>query len=257
MTEDRKIWIGRDGQRFGPYDDATLRAWVAEGKVEATALAWYEGMAEWRPLHEVLGLAVPPPMAGYPAGLPDAGRGSLPEPPSLHWGLLLLFTILTLGILGIVWPFLQANWVKKIDPNSKATTYLTVALCLVGVSWVISFSQIMGHMATPGASVGPALGFAGLNFIIAIAQLVFMYMAYFGMARSMREQLPKYGLRPDIGGVTLFFFTLLYLQGQMTWVSRWRQTGQTEPPAPKAIFWFIWFIPILLVIAITFTYGRH
>ncbi|HWU77736.1 MAG TPA: RDD family protein [Rhodanobacter sp.] len=45
-----EIWIGRDGERHGPYKEDEVREWLRSGKVSPTDLAWYEGLADWQPL---------------------------------------------------------------------------------------------------------------------------------------------------------------------------------------------------------------
>ncbi|TPG46842.1 RDD family protein [Rhodanobacter glycinis] len=45
-----EIWIGRDGERHGPYKEDDVRQWLRSGQVSPKDLAWYEGLADWRPL---------------------------------------------------------------------------------------------------------------------------------------------------------------------------------------------------------------
>lgn len=51
---DSKIWLGRDGQKYGPYSEASIRQWMLEGKVPANAMAWRSGMATWVPFATLL-----------------------------------------------------------------------------------------------------------------------------------------------------------------------------------------------------------
>lgn len=57
-----------NGQRVGPVTDQEMARLVAEGTVTAETLVWKNGMAEWRPWHEVGPTAnltpPPPPMPG-------------------------------------------------------------------------------------------------------------------------------------------------------------------------------------------------
>lgn len=53
MAEEQ-LWLGRNGERFGPYGDALVRQWLAEGKLEWSTLAWRSGMADWLPLSQIL-----------------------------------------------------------------------------------------------------------------------------------------------------------------------------------------------------------
>lgn len=252
MGEERQIWLGRGQEKFGPYAESLIHQWLAERKVSPSMLAWVDGMAEWRPLHEILGLApeaVPPLPPDAFGGLAahDAAVRALPEPPSLHWFLVLLLCIPTLGVMGIVWPFVQASWIKKIDPSSKATGWLVASLLLTLVVWGFGIgSQV--------ARVGDGLTSVALIFpqlVIGLAQWACMIVAFFSMASSMRRVLSPLGLVPEVGGITLFFFTTFYMQGQMSWVARWRQTGQTQPPAPKAVFWVLWCVPGLLILTVS------
>lgn len=45
-----EIWIGRDGERHGPYREDDVRQWLRSGQVSREDLAWHEGLADWQPL---------------------------------------------------------------------------------------------------------------------------------------------------------------------------------------------------------------
>jgi hypothetical protein len=42
--------IGANGQQYGPVDEATLRGWIAEGRVAGPSLSFRTGEAGWVPL---------------------------------------------------------------------------------------------------------------------------------------------------------------------------------------------------------------
>lgn len=44
------VWIGRNGERHGPYPEADVRRWLREGQVSPDDLGWYEGLSNWQPL---------------------------------------------------------------------------------------------------------------------------------------------------------------------------------------------------------------
>jgi uncharacterized RDD family membrane protein YckC len=48
-----QVWIGRQGERLGPYDDAEVRSWLRKGEVSPADLGWYEGMTDWTPLSQL------------------------------------------------------------------------------------------------------------------------------------------------------------------------------------------------------------
>lgn len=86
------ILVHHDNQQLGPYPEATARQMLADGRLPPTALAWREGMAEWKPLGELL--------ATLPAAAPAvavAASGS-----ALKWGLAAggLVAVLALGGIG-------------------------------------------------------------------------------------------------------------------------------------------------------------
>ncbi len=276
MTSDDRIWIGQNGERYGPYSGENVRQWLKEGKLQSDALAWRNGMADWVSLASLFPPtavegSLPPPMAsavvspfadtqaGYaPESFAAQGDDSphatraehvnFPEPPSLHWGLVWLFTGLTLGIFGLIWPFIQASWVRKIDPRSKATLLLGFAMgCVViGYSLYIAGLSSMAHGGD---------GLTGLGSLLLLGYCVLFLVAYFSMAGSMRNRLASRTLPLKIGGVTLFFFNMYYMQAQLSWLARVQRTGQTSPPASKGIFWAIFLalpfvLGVLLAIAI-------
>jgi hypothetical protein len=84
-----------------------------------------------------------------------------------------------------------------------------------------------------------------LASLMSLAYSVLMLVAYFSMAGSIRREMAAYELPVAIGGATLFFFNLLYLQGQLSWLARWKNTGSSDPKAPKAVFWLLW-VPVFL-----------
>ncbi len=76
-----EIWIGRDGERHGPYQEKDVREWLRSGKVSPDDLAWYEGLADWQPLSVLFRDAVPaaPPAAGQPGTASAAPLQALPQ----------------------------------------------------------------------------------------------------------------------------------------------------------------------------------
>ncbi len=52
--------IARDNQQLGVFDETQVRDKFAAGELRNTDLAWTEGMAEWRPLGEVMAGALAP-----------------------------------------------------------------------------------------------------------------------------------------------------------------------------------------------------
>lgn len=177
-----------------------------------------------------------------PRGTETADRAYLPPPPSLHWGWVFLFSVLTLGIFAIVWPFIQASWVRKIDPRSSALPMLWLSLG----GTVVSFFLIPAWTAAGDAT--PLTPTERFGWLLQLASWALFYGAYFAMSASIRRHMASYRLPLRIGGITLFFFNMLYLQGQLTWLARWQQTGRTQPRAAKAMFWVLLGIPFIAIV---------
>lgn len=45
-----EVWIGREGERHGPYQEEDVRQWLRSGELSRDDLGWYAGMADWQPL---------------------------------------------------------------------------------------------------------------------------------------------------------------------------------------------------------------
>lgn len=267
MSDKASIWIGQNGEKFGPYTEGRVRQWQREGRFGPEVLAWREGMPAWVPLAELMPPAAaneppPPPVTGgqprpadpawaaaaaFPSprgessGMPEQRRADLPAPPSLHWLLVMLLTIVTFGLFGLIWPFVQSTWVRKVDDESHATLMLAVAMgCFViGYGLIIAPSG-SGHHASPAA--------AALGVVLILAYWVLFVSAYFSMARSLEDRFSRGTPAVHIGGVTLFFFNMYYLQGQLRWLARWKDTGRTTPQPPKGVLWLLWLFPAMLAI---------
>jgi hypothetical protein len=138
-----------------------------------------------------------PTCTGYPVP-PNLNQvyGTPLPPGGMHWALLLLLVVVTLGLFGTIWAFVQANWVRKIDRESKAILFLVIS---VG-------SSLMGQVLNGAREYFIA-------FPILLAAVVFMYVSVF----SMRASIERYyntveprGLK--LSGVMTFFFGIFYLQ---------------------------------------------
>jgi GYF domain 2/Domain of unknown function (DUF4234) len=233
LSTEELIWIGRDGQRYGPYTEASIREWLAAGKLAPDALAWRKGEANWVPVSVLLGATFaepppppePPPMASRPYSFFDVPatsgradtRASFPRPPALHWFALFLLSLVTFGIFGWVWTFVQSTWVKRIDRDSKAT--LLFALGAAGYVLGVGFSRVYHVGMNPGVVL--------LGLLLMLGSAVVWIVAYFSMAGSLRRDAAQRGLPLEIGGITLFFF-----RGTSRRSCRGSRAGKT-PAAPR------------------------
>lgn len=70
-----EVWIGRDGERHGPYEEVDVRQWLRSGQVSPQDLGWYEGLADWQPLSVLFpeDVRATPPAFTPPPASHDAG----------------------------------------------------------------------------------------------------------------------------------------------------------------------------------------
>jgi GYF domain 2 len=212
--------VSRNGQMYGPYTLEDLRRYVASGNVLPTDMVKSEEMADWVPVSQVLG--APPeaapiysastPFPGTPVYAaapvyPPASGEVYPDPPNLHWALVLLFTILTCGVFSMVWDLVQALWVKRVQPYTKVLMYFGIFF----VIWLLSLGGSIGRAALMMHGVLPRRH--GLSALISIALLVMMIVYRFAMRQSLEDHFngpEPIGLR--LSGVMTFFFGGIYFQ---------------------------------------------
>jgi hypothetical protein len=155
-----------------------------------------------------------PACLGYP--LPPEMQHAAPLPPGgLHWGILLLGTIVTAGLFGTIWAFVQANWVRKIDQQSKAMVFLIIGVVL----------NLLGQ----GINVSGEAPLLAL--LVLFGSLVCIYVALFGMRTSMLRyynSVERIGLQ--LSGVMTFFFGIVYFQYHLQRILKAKREGQPMQP---------------------------
>jgi hypothetical protein len=134
-------------------------------------------------------------MQSAPASLGHVAVAAPPRPPSLHWAVVLVLWLPTLGILPLVMMFRQAFWAHRADPSCKAPGILALGL-IVGLTPVAIIIAGGDDPALLGAAALFRLVWAGL-FI----------WTYFKM-RDVIEQ--TYGV--SLSGLMTFFFNIFYFQ---------------------------------------------
>ena len=236
--------VSRQGQTYGPYTLEDLQRYVASGNILPTDLARSESMSEWLPVSQVLGggasafaqTVVPPAGVGYPAQ-PGYPAGAWPAPPNLHWGLVLLIGLFTCGIFFFVWMIVQAVWMRKVVPQSKALFYYIgyIVVSFIGnivrgvVYASMSWQRNYAGFGVPPPSVG--LGFALFGLLFVIAVLVVLELAYFDMKRSMEQH---YNTAEPIGlslsPVMTFFFGLFYFQYHFSRINEMKRMAPYGAP---------------------------
>jgi hypothetical protein len=68
-----KISVTRKGEPIGPYSREKAKEYFASGQLLPTDWGWHDGMDDWKPINEVLGMAAPG-QATAAAGKPGKGK---------------------------------------------------------------------------------------------------------------------------------------------------------------------------------------
>ena len=186
--------------QYGPFTVEQLRNQYNQGAIQPTDLVWCPGNTAWIPVSEVLGPRVateaPPPVESDAPSAPPSPPASLsrneevryPKPPSLNWVFLFLLTMFTFGVFGLVWMFVHATWVRRIDPTCNALFVLAVGIPLQVVA-----------------------GFEGHALLASLVGGVATTWAYLWMRGILEE---RFGVAHS--ALMTFFFNMLYLQYHLT-----------------------------------------
>src|SRR6478609_130748 len=236
-----KYYIQRQLNEYGPYTLADLQRYVVQGSILLTDLTRSEGMTDWVPVSQVIG-NIPAPQAaavaqmpggampgagivyGGPVQLPGAapvyGAPVVPGliPPDFHWALVLLVNFFC-NIFQIVWLFIEAGFVKKIDSESKGIAFLAGSLVTEVVAFVVFFTSIAINpdRQDPGASVFVPF------LLIALAGAVLHFIGVFQMRSSLENYyntVEPINLR--LSGVMTFFFAVYYFQYHFSRIANWK-----------------------------------
>ncbi len=210
-------FISRENQQYGPYTLADLQRYVGTGEVLTSDLATSEGMGAPVTVGEIIGnIAAPPAYStAYPASAAFPVATIYPAPPNLHWGLVLLFTILSCGLFGSVWELVQAAWLKKVEPASKALVIYIVAIVLLVAIFFVSFVGTLTDAPKAFTEL------AQLAFYIAVIAGRFSFKNSMEQHYNTAEPM---GL--SLSGVMTFFFGGIYFQYHINDIMRRKMLDQ-------------------------------
>jgi hypothetical protein len=98
--------IGANGSQYGPVDEATIRAWIGEGRVAAPSLSFKTGEAGWVPLltrEEFRDLLATAPLtaANLAAPAPPMAAPSMTQAADAKEWLVALLLSIFLGTFGV------------------------------------------------------------------------------------------------------------------------------------------------------------
>ncbi len=230
--------VSRDGQLYGPYTFADLQRYVASGNVLPTDMAKSEAMTDWLPVSQILaGSQAATPASGFSTPVYDPAQASFtpaaqpingglaasqyPDAPNLHWGLVLLFSLLTCSLFMWVWNIIVAAWLKRVQPNANSL-YLyigAVVLQFVQLSLVLPTIQLAMAHGHPTSHPGSSL----IGLLVWVVRLI----ARFSQRASLQEHfntVEPIGL--DLNPVLTFFFGGLYFQSELNRINAMKQAAR-------------------------------
>ena len=173
----------------------------------------------------------PAPYSPSPAAI---AASRYPDPPSFHWGLVLLISFFTNGLFQIIWDFVQCAWLKKVQPDATALAkYITAyALVVGGVVFAVIGGITLAASSQNGTSISPIgailVILGGLGYIGGFVMLI---VARFSERASLEQHFngpEPVGLR--LSGIMTFFFGSLYFQYHLTRINTMKQAARMGVP---------------------------
>jgi hypothetical protein len=210
-------FITRDGQQYGPYTLADLQRYVASGHILLTDLARSEEMSEPLPVSQIIGATIPASQAQISTS-PVVNAAMYPDPPNLHWGLVLLFSLLSCGLFSSAWNLVQAAWMKKVAPQSTAFYYYVAAICVLAATFYTGFQVVHTHSSHSIAGA--------MNLLYAILTLIGRFSLRSSLEQHYNSVEPM-GL--SLGVVMTFFFGDIYFQYHLNDIMRRKYAGRLGP----------------------------
>jgi succinate dehydrogenase hydrophobic anchor subunit len=229
-----KYYIQRQLSEYGPYTLADLQRYIAQGSILLTDLTRSEGMTEWVPVSQVIGnIPIPVSAPPMPPGAPVYGGGMYgtaagygaapampmqmsPAPPDFHWALVLLIGIFTCGLFTSAWLIVEAAWIRKIKPDSRALFYIIFAIICVYIG-----RFMIGFYRTEPDPWG---------LLVLLAGVVLYYFGVYGMRSDLEDYYTTVErINLQLSGVMVFFFAVYYFQHHFSRIAQWKKTGVLQP----------------------------
>lgn len=127
----------------------------------------------------------------------------LPQPPRLHWGIVLALNVVTLGIFDLAWIIVQTNWVRKV--RGRSTAFI----------WAIAYASLLPAIFLFFFAVGFAYAMAGREFqapvLEGLIRLIFLGVRL-AAVYTLRDELQQEPINISTGGIMTFFFGTTYFQ---------------------------------------------
>jgi len=155
----------------------------------------------------------PLPSDPGPGGAGMNNVATAPTPPSLHWAVVLVLDLLTLGLFGYFWMFRQAQFARKIDPSNRAVFQVLVSVMLFLFSFLMAV--IVGWTVARG---GQSTDLSGVMNIMRLFQILMVITAYTQIRKSLNM---RYGLQ--LNPILAVIFNVFYVQYHLSKLAKDQQ----------------------------------
>jgi prepilin-type processing-associated H-X9-DG protein len=142
--------IGADGKEYGPVTQEQLRAWIAEGRVNAQTRIQAEGSPDWKPLAafpEFAPTAAPPPIAPPPAGAAKTSGWAIS---SLVLAVLALMSCGLTALPGLILGIVGLQKIKRSGGQLGGQGLAIAGICVSGAALLML--PIYAGIALPALS---------------------------------------------------------------------------------------------------------
>src|SRR6476660_4486587 len=202
----RSWFFASQGTQQGPYPEARLREFIANGTVTAETLVWSEGMAGWQKAGDVPGLMPGPPSIAQAGGPPVIAGGYGGGALSIEFGIL-EFTwgsiVVLIGLLFVIpapWALVwYLKWIVSCvhvpgRPNLTFTgSALTVAawyfvsIVQFALYWLL-IKWLVANLASGGQPLGLSFSgsfwaYLGWNILVVLAIITIIGWAWVQVAQ--------------------------------------------------------------------------
>ena len=169
-----------------------------------------------------------------------------PQPPRLHWTVVLTLSIMTLLAFGEIWLAVQANWIRRVTGRRRALTWSIVNLCVLPILVFLAFVPqiVLGYLGMPRRYVGPPPTFSlGAVFLGALLNIdpAWCWLAAITMssvtAFIVRAEMQGHTICLRLGAILTFFFGPIYFQyflDDLLVSEELQKTAYVPPTSPES-----------------------
>lgn len=138
----------------------------------------------------------------------NPGTPNVPMPPRLHWGWLVLLSVLTRSFFNDIWLLVQTNWICKLTGNSDLRTLAIVNLCKLPFAIVVGAfaGSFLAASGQQGDDFRHLLTYVGIVYAIGVIA-IYLFTVF-----KVRAELESAPIGIPLGGAMTFFFGPIYFQ---------------------------------------------